>query len=250
MFTVNRWWERYGIQMSLVLLAVGGAWTLRQTQGAALTEVYQVISRPFQVSPVKAERLSDARTLELQTRLQEVESQNTKLKELLGYVGQAKVKGAVVAPIIGRSADQWWQQFTLGRGSSQGIKEGDIVNAPGGLVGRIVSVTNNTSRVLLVSDPSSQLGVTISRTRNMGFLRGDSRSRAVMQFFDKVPDVKPGDVIATSPYSQMFPAGLPVGRVESVDMKKTPAPVAVIELSAPMDYLEWVVVSPKTENPK
>jgi rod shape-determining protein MreC len=83
----------------------------------------------------------------------------------------------------------------------------------------------------------------------MGFLRG-SDSHAVMQFFDKVPDVRRGDVVATSPYSQMFPSGLPVGRVESVNLSKSPAPEAVISLSAPIPYLEWVVVYPKTKNPE
>jgi len=40
----------------------------------------------------------------------------------------------------------------------------------------------------------------------------------------------------------MFPPGLPVGRVEYVNLSKNPAPEAVIWLSAPIPYLEWVVV--------
>jgi rod shape-determining protein MreC len=78
----------------------------------------------------------------------------------------------------------------------------------------------------------------------MGYLRGQAQNRAVMEFFDKVPDVRPGDVVSTSSFSQLFPAGLPVGRVESVDLRKSPAPEAVIELSAPISYLEWVIVAP------
>ncbi len=112
------------------------------------------------------------------------------------------------------------------------------------MVGRITSVAPNASRVLLISDRTSSVGVTISRSRYMGFLRG-SADHAVMQFFDKVPDVRRGDVVATSPYSQIFPAGLPVGRVESVNLTKSPAPEAVISLSAPISYLEWVAVYPK-----
>ncbi|WP_341740202.1 rod shape-determining protein MreC, partial [Microcoleus sp. CAWBG640] len=67
-----------------------------------------------------------------------------------------------------------------------------------------------------------------------------------------VPNVKPGDVVSTSSFSQLFPASLPVGKVVSVDMNKTPAPEATIEFSAPINSLEWAVVYPhskETEKP-
>ncbi len=116
---------------------------------------------------------------------------------------------------------------------------------PGGLVGRVVSVTPNSSRVLLLSDATSRVGATVSRSRSMGFMRGQGSNRAVLQFFDKVPDVRRGDVVSTSPVSQLFPPGLPLGRVESVNLDKSPAPEAVIELTAPVSYLEWVIVYPE-----
>lgn len=247
MYTIRRWWERYALQLMLLSLALSTAWTVRQTQGAAVFEVYQVITRPLQSEPTQAEWLSDARLLELQARIVELESQNQKLKELLNYAAPEKIRQPILAPVIGRTADHWWQHITLGRGSQAGIEVGNIVTATGGLVGRVISVTPNTSRVLLISDPTSQLGVTISRSRFMGSLRGQSASRAVMQFFDKVPNVRRGDVVSTSPYSQIFPPGIPVGRVESVNLSKSPAPEAVVSLSAPLPYIEWVNVSPTTQ---
>lgn len=243
MYTLRRWWDRNGLRIGLVCLALGTAWTVRQTQGAAIYEAYQQITRPLQPKITQEERLENARVLELQQRLTELESQNQKLQELLGYVGSSPQEG-IVAPVIGRSADHWWQQVTLGRGSQEGIQEGYIVTGPGGLVGRVIQVTPNTSRVLLVSDPSSRVGVTVSRSRHMGYMRGQTGNRVVMEFFDKVPDVRRGDVVSTSAFSQLFPPGLPVGRVESVNLDKSPAPEAVIELSSPISYLEWVWVYP------
>jgi rod shape-determining protein MreC len=81
----------------------------------------------------------------------------------------------------------------------------------------------------------------------MGFMRGKGGNQAVMEFFDNVPNVKPGDVVSTSSFSQLFPAGLPVGKVVSVDMNKTPAPEAVVEFSAPMNSLEWALVYPHSK---
>ncbi|MEG4515730.1 MULTISPECIES: rod shape-determining protein MreC [unclassified Microcoleus] len=243
--TFRKWWD-LRLQIALLGLAVTAAWGVRQTQGAAVFEVYNWVTRPFHANGSGQEELISARTQELQAQLLESETQNQKLKELLGYVSAKKPKG-IVAPIVGRSADHWWQQVTLGRGSNDGIKTDFTVMSPGGLVGRVVSVTPNTSLVLLVSDATSQLGVGITRSRNMGFMRGKGGNQAVMEFFENVPNVKPGDVVSTSSYSQLFPPGLPVGKVVSVDMNKTPAPEAVVEFSAPMSALEWAVVYPHSK---
>lgn len=241
MFTLRRWWGRHRLQIILASLAIGSAVAIKQTEANFLFEAYQLLSRPFQQAPTQKVLLENAQMQELQQRLVDLESQNQRLKELLGYVSQKPSQG-IPAPVVGRSADHWWQQVILGRGSSDGIKVGYVVMAPGGLVGRVTSVTPNTCRVLLMSDPSSRAGVTISRSRFMGYIKGQSTNRAVMEFFDKVPDVRRGDVVTTSSFSQLFPSGLPVGRVESVDLNKTPAPEAVIEFSAPVSFLEWAVV--------
>lgn len=65
-----------------------------------------------------------------------------------------------------------------------------------------------------------------------------------MEFFDKNVDVRRGDTVVTSSFSTKFPSGLPVGRVESVDMGKSPSPEAVIQLTAPIAALEWTAIYP------
>ncbi|MCY7406297.1 MAG: rod shape-determining protein MreC, partial [Alkalinema sp. CAN_BIN05] len=52
------------------------------------------------------------------------------------------------------------------------------------------------------------------------------------------------DTVVTSAFSKKFPSGLPVGRVESVDMGKSPSPEAVIQLTAPIAALEWTAIYP------
>jgi rod shape-determining protein MreC len=263
MVTVRRWWGRKGLQIGLVALVLGGAGILRQTQGAMLLEIYQVVTRPLELlqsgsTPEERlqERLKDAQFMEMQTRIQELESQNKQLQNLLGYVQtEPAASRPIPARVVGRSADHWWQQVTLNRGSNSGIQEGFIVKAEGGLVGLVDTVTPNTSRVLLISDLKSQVGVTISRTAAKGVLRGDSSAEAVLEFYEKVPNVKVGDLVSTSTYSQKFPSGLAVGRIKSLDLKKLPASVAKVELFPPISSLDWVAVYPKPtnqelENPK
>ncbi len=255
----HSWWNRYGSQMLLLGLAVLSAFLVRQTQGAALFELYYWATKPFeavaeglgqsQSPPV----LEGPRIAELEARVKELQSQNQNLQKLLNYVKSKPNDKGVVAPIIARSPDHWWEQVLLGQGSNEGIQENDLVMGPGGLVGRVSHVTPNTSKVLLVSDPNSRIGVAVSRTREMGFLRGQSDREGVMEFFENIPQVKPGDIVVTSAFSQLVPAGWPVGKVVSVDANKAPAPEAVIEFFVPIGSLEWVVIYPnqkasKTEN--
>jgi rod shape-determining protein MreC len=254
MFTARRWWEHKGLQVGLLALVVGGAWIVRQTQGALLLEIYQEMTRPLQMlqsGPTPEERIRDARLLELQTRVADLESQNQKLQSLLGYSEKEALSGRpIIARVVGRSADHWWQQVTLNRGSNAGIQAGYVVKADGGLVGLVESVTANTSRVLLISDLKSQVGVTISRTSAKGVLRGDGSVEGVLEFYEKVPNVQVGDLVSTSTYSQKFPAGLAVGKIKSLDLKKLPASVAKVEFFPPIRSLDWVTVYPKPENPE
>lgn len=243
MYLFRQWWERFALRIALGGAALGAAVFLHQTNSSLLVEMYRGLTLPFQASPASEKQLQDAFTEELQARLLEVEQQNEQLKQLLDYT--KKIEGETIqSAIIGRGADHWWKHLMLSRGKTSNIKVGYIVTAPGGLVGRITKSTTNTSQVLLISDPSSRVGVTVSRSRNMGYLRGLSSNEGVMEFFDKVPTVQKGDVIVTSPFSQLFPAGIPVGKVKSINFNKSPAPEAIIEFSAPIEQLEWVVVRP------
>ncbi|PSN77505.1 rod shape-determining protein MreC, partial [filamentous cyanobacterium CCP4] len=156
----------------------------------------------------------------------------------------AVVREGIRAAVIGRAADHWWQQVVLNRGSRQGVAVGHVVTGPGGLIGRVIAVSPSTSRVLLISDPTSRVGAKVSRSRAMGVVRGQSNNRVVIEFFEKLPDVKTGDVIVTSSYSRLFPQDIPIGRIESIDLTKSPAPEAVIQLSSPLPILEWAMVHP------
>jgi len=248
MLELRRWWERYSLRVGLSVLAIGTAWSIRQLSGAPVLEAYRWVSQPFQPELSRSELLERAAFQELQQRLIELENQNQQLQQMLGYVSNQSIEG-ITAPVIGRSADQWWQQVTLGRGSNDGIRKNDIVAGTGGLIGRVSAVTANTSRVLLISDPASQLGVTVSRSRSTGYLRGQAETQAVMVLFDKSPDIRLGDVVTTSTFSQVLPAGIPVGTITSINFNADPSPEAIVQISAPISALEWVIVYPNSKEP-
>ncbi|WP_310487591.1 rod shape-determining protein MreC [Chamaesiphon sp. VAR_69_metabat_338] len=243
MFTLRRWWDKNALKLAGFGTAIGATYLLLQSQNALVFEVYNALLQPFQSSPRQLDYLKTARVEQLQNEIQELQQQNQQLKQLTSYSASVPNKG-ILAPIVMRSADNWWQQLTIGRGSADGIAIDYIVVGTGGVVGRVIAVSPHTSRVLLVSDPSNRMGVLISRTRNLGILQGTRTDRAVLQFFDKRPSVKKGDVVSTSAVSQLFPTGLSVGRIVETNLNKSPAPEAIVEFTAPFNALEWVTVHP------
>lgn len=243
-YWLRRWWDRHGMQALGVGLAISLAGLVRQTQGALVLDLYQKLASPFAANPSLQEDLRNSRIRELEQRLEELEHQYQVVQKLQDE-GKKSNRNPIFAPVIGRSAHHWWQQVTLGRGRQDGVEEGDIVTAPGGVVGRITSVSESTSRVLLMSDATSRVGVMLGRSRAMGFMRGQNAKQGLIEFFDKVPDVKKGDKVLTSSFSQLFQPGAPVGRVVAVNMNASPAPQATVEFSASLSSLEWTSIYPK-----
>jgi len=243
MDSIRSWWERYSFQTAIVTVGICLAWVIRQTQGVVIMETYQFLSKPFQPSVSKQELLQDAQVRELKYRLTELESQNQRMKELLKVTASSTDAG-VWATVIGRGADSWWNQILIGKGSNDGIRAGAVVVAPGGLVGRVTHVSPNSSQILLVSDPNSQVGVIVSRSRFSGMLKGQSQNTAILEFFERDPDVKVGDIVHTSQFSTLFPENVPVGRIKSINLDKQPSPEAIVEFSSPLGLLEYVRVYP------
>ena len=243
MFTLRRWWDKNALKLAGFGTVIGATYLLLQSQNALVFEVYNALSQPFQSGPRQLDYLKTARVEQLQNEIQELKQQNQQLKQLTSYGASVPNKG-ILAPVVLRGADNWWQQIVIGRGSADGIAIDYIVVGTGGVVGRVISVSPHTSRVLLVSDPSNRMGVLVSRTRTFGTLQGTRTNQAVLQFFDKRPSVKIGDIVSTSPVSQLFPTGLSVGRIVETNLSKSPAPEAIVEFTAPFNALEWVTVHP------
>ena len=221
----------------LVLLALVA---VRLSKGAPFSDAYGLLSRPFWPGSAQQEWLSAAERLGDHARLEQLERENRRLRGLLDL--PAAQGRRLQAAVISREPGGGWQQLLLGKGSLQGVGVGDAVVAPGGLIGLVASTTPTTSTVRLLSDPSSRVGVWVGRSRHHGLLSGLGTGRPLLRFLEKDPDVRPGDVIFTSPASTLVPPNLPVGVIQRIDADADPAPEALVQLSAPADAVDWVQV--------
>ena len=224
------WW--------LLVLALVG---VRLSKGAFFADGYALLSRPFWPGSAQSEWLRSGQKVEAQARLAELERDNRRLRQMLQL--QRSGGALVSAPVISREPGGWWQQLELGKGRLDGIAAGDAVLAPGGLIGRVASVTPTTARVALLTDGSSRIGVWVGRTQQHALLLGLGTPRPRLQFLEKDPGVRPGDVVTTSPASTLLPPNLTVGVVQSLNEQAVPAPDGLIQLSAPVDAVDWVQVA-------
>ncbi|MCM1982855.1 rod shape-determining protein MreC [Lyngbya confervoides] len=239
MHTFNRWWVRHRLTVIVGGLTLAALAALRSFDVLPIRELYRWIRLPFQPTLAEQQQQQRASTLETQQRLQELEQRNQDMAALL-KLPKIQRGEAIAATVIGRSADQWWQHLQVNQGSLRDLGIDAVVEAEGGLVGRVVKVTPSTSQVLLISDPSSRLAVLLTRSRSVGILRGARQFGGTLEFFDPDPDVKVGDAVVTSPLSCLFPPGIPVGTVKSIDRSKKAALEATVDFNVPLAQLEWV----------
>ena len=225
-------WPWFGLALVLVLI--------RLSKGAGFNDLYALASRPFWPGSAQSEWLRSAQKLDQQSRVLQLEADNRRLRQLLSL--QQNAADAIAAPVIARPAEGWWQQLLLGKGSWQGLSSGSVVVAPGGLLGRVASLTPTTATVQLLTDPGSRVGVWVARTGEHGLLVGMGSARPVLRFLDRDLRVRPGDLVTTSPASTLVPPNLTVGVVQSVDEQVLPAPEALVQLSAPVQAVDWVQV--------
>ncbi len=224
-----------------LLIFGGGLFLVRLTKGAVFLDTYAFLSRPFWPGPAQKEWLRNGFSIEQQTKLRLLEQDNRRLRVLLALKKSSSAR-QISAAVISRQTQGWWHQLEIGKGQLAGISADDPVLGPGGLLGRIQSVTPTTARVRLLTSPSSRIGVWVPRTGRHGLLVGMGTSRTKLVFLDKGSSALPGDVVSTSPASTLLPPNLPVGVIQSLNNQVPLEPQAVVQLIATPAAVDWVQV--------
>lgn len=120
----------------------------------------------------------------------------------------------VAARVIGNSTVATAKAVFIDRGSTSGIQKGMAVVTPEGIVGKVTAVYPLVSQVLLVTDPTFEVGVESQKTRVHGILDCGSGKCRVTQVQNE-DKVEAGDWFYTSGEDRIFPRGFPVGKVTS-----------------------------------
>ncbi len=140
-------------------------------------------------------------------------------RELLALADLAYVADipAVSARVTSAPPTNFDLTVVIDKGAGDGIREGMPVVTGAGLVGRVVRVSRGQSVVRLITDPTSAVGVVLTRTRDSGVAHGNGRGELLsVDLIDPDTSVLEGEFVKTSGLQEStFPAGIPVGRVRS-----------------------------------
>ena len=142
----------------------------------------------------------------------QLDQENARLRDLINVQLDPQLT-RITGVVMADSGSPFRQSVLLNVGSRDGILDGWPAMDGIGLVGRISGVGRETSRVILVTDTSSRIPVTIQPSGQRAILAGDNTINPVLDFIEDPDQVKPGDRVVSSGDGGVFPADLLVGQV-------------------------------------
>ena len=149
------------------------------------------------------------------SRYRELLATQERLEELLQFK-QTINRPVLAAQVIGLDPTGWFKSVIIDKGKWAGLRlDMPVVNAFG-VVGRVVSVSSNYAKVLLIIDQNSAVDCLVQRSRDRGMLKGLMSEICKLDYVAKSNDITVGDIVVTSGLGGVFPKGLPVGRILDV----------------------------------
>ncbi|MDR2657272.1 MAG: rod shape-determining protein MreC [Oscillospiraceae bacterium] len=158
-----------------------------------------------------------------------LEAENQRLNMMLGEYAERQSQGMnpVLARVITKESGNWFSQFTLDKGSADGLEEGMAVINTDGLIGVVYELTEHTANVVSIIDSRSSIGGTIASTRDQGIVKGtlgvENTAGCRMYYLPVGIIPRPGDEVQTSgvmttgveqsSVAEHLPKGLKIGVV-------------------------------------
>jgi len=174
-------------------------------------------------------------------RLSEDAAQARRLQTLLEFKEQF-ISKTVAAQVIGSSGSDLSRVVYIDKGENAGIKRDMAVITADGIVGNVLTAYSAVSQVLLISDQSSGVGAMLESSRLQGVLRGTPNGEIVLERVMADEQVPVGETVLTSGGDQIFPKGLPVGRVTRVGTGRDLFLSIKVKPAADLSKLEEVLV--------
>lgn len=177
-------------------------------------------------------------------RLAALEEENLLLRQ------QAKVSPQsgfemVGAQVVSRLMEPDRSMIVIDRGRQDEVEVGQAVLAGEGvIIGKIISLTERTATVQLVTDPRSRFAATLSgEARLLGVVEGRGNGAARMTYIPASQPIKKDQIVVTAGTEEKIPPHLPLGLVNAVEGKNTdPFVSAVLEPLLPLDRLRFVSI--------
>ena len=177
--------------------------------------------------------------------LENVKSENETLKEYLDLTEKYGEYSTVPAYIINKDISNYSKTIVINVGSDDGIEENMTVIADQGLVGHVISVTNNTAKVRTIVDTSSSVSCLLSTTDESIVCKGTLEEESALKAM-YIPDddsIIQGDSVETSGLGGIYPKGIHVGSIQKVvNTQNSTDRYAIVETAVDFEKLDTVLV--------
>lgn len=176
-------------------------------------------------------------------------AQNARLNGILSTT-QSSENHLMLARVIGTDSNPLKQVVVLNKGEKDGVQIGQTVIDENGILGQILNVYANTSRLLLITDDKQSVAVVVARTGQRAMVSGGGKPDSLsLDYIFKTADVKVGDTLISSGLGERFPAGYKVGEVADIDTTRTDN-FADIRVNPAADFLNSryvLILQPKND---
>ncbi len=168
--------------------------------------------------------------------------ENRRLRRLLELRARLPI-ATLPGEVIAREWGGWVRSLTVNRGMGDEVRKLTAVISPDGLIGRVVEVRPGVAVVQVLTDPTSTVGAHAVRSRAPGVVEGDARGTLRFKYMARDgAGLEVGDVVVTSGLGGVFPRGIPIGQVQSIDNRGSAlfhyaALVPVVDLSRVYEVL-------------
>ena len=161
------------------------------------------------------------RNNELETQLRELEvikAENTRLQEYANLTEKYQEYSTVPAYVIDKDVSNYSSNIIINVGSDQGIEKNMTVIADRGLVGHVISVTNNTAKVQVIVDSASSVTAMINTSEESIICKGsvDNDKYLNASYIDTSSELLVGDSVVTSGIGGIYPKGITIGTIKQV----------------------------------
>ena len=184
--------------------------------------------------------------LEEKTReLEALKAENETLKQYLNLTKKYSEYKTIPANVINRDISNYSKTIIINVGEKDGIKENMTVIAAEGLVGHVISVSENTSKVQTIIDTSSSTSSLLSTSRDSIICKGilNDKKHVKAMYIATDAAISQGDSVETSGLGGIYKKGVYIGTISKVEnASDLTNRYALVELSVNFDKLETVLV--------
>ncbi len=184
--------------------------------GRRISGFWQSLTRGAQLEEENKRLIAQIYTLreekELYNRTRE---ENKELRRLL-EISQRHEGRVIAAGVIARDPDNWFESINLDRGYKHGVTKDMVAISSEGVVGRVISASQYTSRVRLISSEKSAIPAQLISSGELGVIYGEGKNTCVMKYVNADARPNVGEQVITSRLSRIYPPGKILGTVSKI----------------------------------